>query len=263
MKYFPLQKNGAVPLYVQLAEVIKQNIREGILKEGDLIPSESQLMDAYQISRITVRNAQLRLEYEGEIFKVHGRGSFVASKQLVVIPSPSLTFEEQMRKQGLDVSLHLVEFCDVYPNERVSSELGIAPGGMVTKLKRIIKIGTESIGMKILFVPLDIGENLKGKDLVNISLIDYLNSAPETRIARMEVRVRAAVIEDGDAEVMGVDTNNTVIVRGSIYWNHLRRPVMSGKILYLAQHALIKMEINAESTSSGVCIDDIAVGALR
>ena len=263
MEYFPLKKNGAVPLYVQLAEVIKQNIREGILKEGDLIPSESQLMDAYQISRITVRNAQLRLEYEGEIFKVHGRGSFVAKNQLIVIPSPSLTFEEQMRKQGLDVSLHLVEFCDVYPNEGVSSELEIAPGGMVTKLKRTIKVGTESIGLKVLFVPLDIGRSLKGKDLSKISLIDYLNSTTDTRIARMEVRVRAAVIEDGDAEVMGVDTSSTVIIRGSIYWNHLRRPVMAGKILYLAQHASIKMEINAESAASGVCIDDIAVRALR
>lgn len=263
MEYFPLQKNGAVPLYVQLAEAIRRNIREGILKEGDLIPSESQLMDAYKISRITVRNAQLRLEYEGEIFKVHGRGSFVASKQLVVIPSPSLTFEEQMRKQGFDVSLHLVEFSDVYPNELLRSELEIAPGEKVTKLKRTIKIGNESIGLKVLFVPLAIGKCLEGKDLSKISLIDYLNSSPETRIARMEVRVRAAVIEDGDAEVMGVDTSSTVIIRGSIYWNHLRRPVMAGKILYLAQHALIKMEINAESASSGVCIDDIAVGALR
>jgi GntR family transcriptional regulator len=263
MKYFPLQKNGPVPLYVQLAEAIRRNIREGILKEGDLIPSESQLMEAYQISRITVRNAQLRLEYEDEVFKVHGRGSFVAKKQLVVIPSPSLTFEEQMRKQGLDVSLHLVEFCDVYPNEGVSSELEIAPGGMVTKLKRTIKVGTESVGLKVLFVPLDIGKSLEGKDLAKISLVDYLNSTTETRIARMEVRVRAAVIENGDAEVMGVDTNNTVIVRGGVYWNYLGRPVMSGKILYLAQHALIKMEINAESASSGVCIDDIAVGALR
>ncbi len=116
MKCYPLTKNSPVPLYVQLADVITRDIREGILEAGALIPSESQLMETYQISRITVRNAMLRLEYEGEVFKVHGRGSFVASKRFVEVPSPTASFEEQMRRQGVEISQTLVEFGDVYPN---------------------------------------------------------------------------------------------------------------------------------------------------
>jgi len=257
MKYHPLKKHSPIPLYVQVANVIKRNIREGVLKEGALIPSESQLMKAYQISRITVRNALLRLEHDGEIFKVQGRGSFVADRDPFVITSPFLFFKEEMNKLGIDVSTQLVEFLNVYPTERVRSELKLKPGEMVTKVKRLIKVGSQSIGVRTLFLPLDIGEDLKGKDLTQISLLTYLNSNPQTRIARMEVRIQAAAIGDGDAEVMDVNTDNTVMVRGVIFWSHSGRPVMSGRVVYLAQHAIFKMQLNTDSVPSDISIGEI------
>jgi len=256
MKYFPLEKNSPVPLYVQLADSIKRNIREGILKENDLIPSESQLMEAYKISRITVRNALLRLEHDGDLFKVHGRGSFVAARDQFIITSPFFFFKEEMKKLGIDITDELVEFINVYPTDRVRAELKIKSGSMVTKVKRLIKMGKETIGLRSFFLPQDIGEGLKDHDMERLSLLDYLNGHPETRIARMEVKVQAAVIGDGDAEVMGVDTESTVLVRGVIFWTYSGRPVMSGRVVYLAQHAVFKMALNTDSASLDLSIEE-------
>ena len=257
MYWYPIDKTSSVPLYVQVANIITENIRNGYLPEGTLIPSESQLMDHYNVSRITVRNAMLRLEYQGDIFKVHGRGSFVAPKKFVEVPSPTASFEEQMRRQGITVSQTLIEFSKVFPNEQVKTELRLTRNKMVTKVKRLNKIGSQTIGMDVLFFPQDIGRGLDGKDLSNISLLEYLNSRPETKVAFMEVQVRAAVIEDGDAEVMAVDNSSTVLIRQCVFSNSLGRPVMSGKFIYLSQYALIKMVINAESTSLGVSVGDM------
>jgi GntR family transcriptional regulator len=244
-----------MPLYIQIAEVIKRNILEGHLKIGDLIPSESQLMTTYSVSRITVRNAFLRLAYEGEIFKTPGKGSFVSAKRFEEIPSPSISFETQMQRQGMPISLHLLELCDVYPIERVSRELNLASGEMVTKIKRVIRVKgkvEETIGMKTLFVPLDIGRGLKNIDLVQISLIDYLNSSADTQIGKMEVIVRSAIVEDADAEDMGVDSDSLVLIREGVYWSRLGKAVMCGKVLYLAERTNVKMVIDTESSASSL-----------
>ena len=52
-----LNKNSSVPLYQQLVDEIKSQIDSGILKENDRIMTETELSDAYEVSRITVRKA--------------------------------------------------------------------------------------------------------------------------------------------------------------------------------------------------------------
>ncbi len=256
MKFYDLEKRSPIPLYVQLADIIKRNIREGILKENDLIPSEARLMEKYKISRITVRNALLRLEHDRDIFKVHGRGSFVAAKENIIITSPFYFFKSQMSKLGIDITEELIEFENVYPTERVRSELNLKPDELVTKVKRIMKMGNESIGLRSFFVPHKFGNKMRYDDVENRSMLDYLNENPATKIAKMEVKVQAAVIADGDAEVMGVDNNSTVLVRGVIFWTRLGVPIMSGRVLYLAQHAMFKMHLNIETIPMDVSVEE-------
>lgn len=48
-------------------------------KPGDKIPSEPQLVNTYEISRVTVRNAIQQLVNDGVLIKKHGKGTFVKS----------------------------------------------------------------------------------------------------------------------------------------------------------------------------------------
>ena len=61
-----LNKNSSVPLYQQLVDEIKSQIDSGILKENDRIMTETELSDAYEVSRITVRKAISVLVEESE-----------------------------------------------------------------------------------------------------------------------------------------------------------------------------------------------------
>ena len=60
-----IEKTNSTPLYLQLKNKIKKEIRTGILKPGDKIPSETQMQKEYGMSRVTVRNAMAELEVEG------------------------------------------------------------------------------------------------------------------------------------------------------------------------------------------------------
>lgn len=48
---------GAPPLYAQLEQILKQQIECGTYKKGDFLPTEKELMEKYELSRVTVRQA--------------------------------------------------------------------------------------------------------------------------------------------------------------------------------------------------------------
>ncbi len=75
-----------VPVYEQLVDRIKHEIISGGLSEGEALPSVRNLANELKISALTVKKAYDRLEEEGFVITVHGKGSFVAAtdKQLAL-----------------------------------------------------------------------------------------------------------------------------------------------------------------------------------
>jgi GntR family transcriptional regulator/GntR family frlABCD operon transcriptional regulator len=65
--------------YQQVHRELKQRILHGEFGPGAWLPSENELSEAYQITRVTVRQALGALEREGYIERQHGRGSLVRS----------------------------------------------------------------------------------------------------------------------------------------------------------------------------------------
>ncbi|MDR0271613.1 GntR family transcriptional regulator [Paenibacillus sp.] len=65
------------PLYIQIQNHFKQLISSRKLDEDDRIPTEKELIDQFQVSRITVANALADLANEGWIYRIPGRGSYV------------------------------------------------------------------------------------------------------------------------------------------------------------------------------------------
>ncbi|MCH7229606.1 GntR family transcriptional regulator [Glycomyces sp. L485] len=68
------------PLYRQLAAILRARIERGDWQPRTPIPSESQLVDAYGVSRPTVRHAVAVLVDEGLVVTIPQRGSFVVGQ---------------------------------------------------------------------------------------------------------------------------------------------------------------------------------------
>ncbi|MFF4346769.1 GntR family transcriptional regulator [Streptomyces sp. NPDC001530] len=69
------------PAYQQIADDIRQRILDGHYQAGDQLPTESDLMDEYGVSRIVVRNAVQAIENEGLVTKQRGKGTFVREQR--------------------------------------------------------------------------------------------------------------------------------------------------------------------------------------
>ena len=67
----------SLPIFQQIAQIIRNNIIEGIVMEGERVPSENELSSFYNINRATVRKGLQTLADEGIIYKKRGIGMFV------------------------------------------------------------------------------------------------------------------------------------------------------------------------------------------
>ena len=77
-----LDKNSPIPLYFQLEEILKERIETGELKPGDLLSSEKELSEKYQISRPTIGQALRGLVNEGLLYREKGKGTFIAKPKI-------------------------------------------------------------------------------------------------------------------------------------------------------------------------------------
>lgn len=88
-----------VPIYEQIMEQIKTQIRDGSLRENDSLPSVRALSKELKISALTVKKAYDHLESEGFTVTVHGKGTYVAAA------NPELLLEEQKKEIEADLEL--------------------------------------------------------------------------------------------------------------------------------------------------------------
>jgi GntR family transcriptional regulator len=69
-----------VPLYTQLADILRDMITSGELRPRSPLPSESYLQQEQGVSRGTVRTAVAVLRDEGLVVTIGGRGTYVKAR---------------------------------------------------------------------------------------------------------------------------------------------------------------------------------------
>jgi len=69
---------GPVPVYIQVAAILRRRIQKGQLGPDDRLPSESELIEQFGVGRKTARSAVKVLRDEGLVYTISQRGSYVA-----------------------------------------------------------------------------------------------------------------------------------------------------------------------------------------
>lgn len=116
---------------------IIDKINNGIFKAEQALPTENQLAEIYDCSRVTVRQALSNLAYRGYIKKVQGSGSYV-NKSTAIQRTPFLeSFTHDMQKQGKVPTTKIMSFSIVEASNTFSRILGIAPHDQIFYIERL------------------------------------------------------------------------------------------------------------------------------
>lgn len=127
----------ALPLYVQIANELRQNIAESVYRLGDRLPTEAELSIRFGVNRHTLRRAVEILRQEGLVRIDRGRGTFVASAPISYPIGKRVRYNEALKAQGLKVSHKLLSVTELLANQAIAKHLETTIGNPVIFLERL------------------------------------------------------------------------------------------------------------------------------
>ncbi len=137
-----LEHDRPMPLYLQIKGWIQEQIRQEVWPEHYKLVNEIDLADGLGVSRGTVRRAISELINEGMLVRIHGRGTFVASKRLEQpLAERLVAFSEDLISRGIPFETQVLVQSVIQPSERIASLLSVRPGGKVFFLQRVRCVG--------------------------------------------------------------------------------------------------------------------------
>jgi GntR family transcriptional regulator len=227
-----LNKHSPVPLYYQLAEHIREQIRSGGLRPGDQLPSERLLSERHAISRMTVRQAVAYLVREGALTARHGLGTFVAEPKLTYDALHLLGFtEEIMRRGGTAVSRVLEQGRAALP-AGVAEGLELPAGEAAIRLVRLRLSGETPLLLETTYVPAALCPGLENEDLAAQSLYAVLEARYGLRLTRARYRLEATVANSYEAELFGVPAGAAMVLLEGVAYDERGRSAEYFKAIY-------------------------------
>ncbi len=123
-----------------LRDDIARMISEDGLVPGDRLPTETQLAERFGLARSTVREALKRLEEEGLVDAVQGKGRFVSAVAAAIVERPITRYEgvtEMLGRLGHDVTTSVFSVSEVPADATQAQSLHVTEGTPLIRLARL------------------------------------------------------------------------------------------------------------------------------
>lgn len=147
------------PLYVTISDLIKKQIDSGYYIANQQLPSESEIQQQFNVSRVTVRAAYKRLNDMGIIRTAQGKGTFVNT-----IRDDDWSwmrhFTSEVRALGHEPSSVILIFKQIQPDVEISEKLNLSIKDDVFYLKRLRCVDNYPVWLTKSYIPVEIAESL-------------------------------------------------------------------------------------------------------
>ncbi|HEY0697178.1 MAG TPA: GntR family transcriptional regulator [Micromonospora sp.] len=219
MTYRRLTRDGGEPLWMQLMRTLRGQIEAGEIGPDQPLPSEAELTDIYGVSRTVVREALRELVQQRMIYKVKGRGAFVAPRktELRFVGSVSGSADD-LRESGRRVSTHTVAQSLGEASRREAELLQISQGDPVVRLRRLRSVDGQPWLLVDTALPAALVPGLERAVLENQSLYDVLRRRYGLKVSAADRWIEAVFPEPGDAELLEVTTSTPLLGIESVAW---------------------------------------------
>lgn len=124
-------------LVARAREDLARRIRDGEFKPGQQLPSEPDLARAYDVSRVTMREALKGLQQEHLVYAVHGRGTFVADTPITRPVTRLQSVTELVADLGYTMTTRVLDVRDEGASGAAAAALGVAEGTPLVRLERL------------------------------------------------------------------------------------------------------------------------------
>ena len=225
---------GRQTKYDWLCDELMREIGEG-MDSGAPLPSERELMERYEVSRVTVRSAIGRLVDDGVVYRVQGAGTFVAEPGKITKSLAMTSFSEDIRARRMRPGGQVLAIGITEADVPVARDLGLAPGSPVVHLERLRTADGEPMCLENTWLPQElvpdlVEDGLDGRDASLYALLDELGIVLE----RADQRVRGTVVNKREAGLLDVPPHSPALDVGRVAYDRKDRAVERARSIYRA-----------------------------
>lgn len=258
MKKVPLPQSGA-PLYVRLKEALRESMASG-MSPGDRLPSESEIVQMYDVSMTTVRLALGALSNEGVIVRKQGKGSFLAQPKQTVPYFGSFT--DEMAAKGRTLSTDLVSFEVLEADPRVSTRLGLKRSEPVYKIRRVRLVDGSPLCYQVSYLPAAVLPGLSEADVTSGSLHQRLGELLDGNFDDADEHVEVLLADPYRAELLKIPSGSAVLLIERLLYDGRGVPTELSRSFYGGHAVRLQLRTHlhaaAESPRSDVQLDEKA-----
>jgi GntR family transcriptional regulator len=245
-----LQANSPLPMYTQLKEILKTRILEGTYLPNQQMPSESELITSFGVSRITVRHALGELQSEGLIFRVHGKGTFVSRPRAFQDLGSLRGFGTAMRQMGYETHSKVLSIRTIRPPQHVQEKLCLAKGGKVTELQRLRFLNREPISIDVSYLPSTLGARLVKEDLANNDVFTIMENNFQLALGHADLQISATIVEESMARRLRVEEGAPVLFIERVIHTRDGAPLEYEQLYYRGDAFQFKVRVDRNTTQA-------------
>lgn len=213
------------PLYVQLKQIIQEDISRGKYKAGEQLPPESELCDVYGVSRITARRAISDLVEEGILHRQQGKGTFVKEtkfkRELISVGG----FSELTMESGKKPNSQILSTAVIPADEHLAEVFELQEGESLLKLHRILYIDNEPLFLETSYYPLNILPDLEKHIGESHSTYDILRKRYNIKFTRSLKTLEVVFASEYEAGILHCDRGAPLFAIEKRSYDEENRPV--------------------------------------
>jgi len=206
--------NDLVPVYQQIKEIIKRRIADGVYGPTEKIPSESEFVKEFGVSRLTIRQAIGIMVQEGLLVSKRGAGSFVTTDRMTLknlsrrfcAAIEDLSYHREKLK-----TLH-AEMALVRPSPVIRQKLNL--GKEEEKVVEVTRVryaeGTSTVVIRS-YLALKYGQRLDEKRLKKALIMELLETDAGIVLKRVHQSMEATFAEKNVANLLGIPSGSPLL----------------------------------------------------
>jgi len=204
-----VDKNLNIPLYIQLANAIREMIEVEDLVEGDYLMPERELCELQGVSRMTANKAIAILVMEGLLVRHQGKGTIVASKR------PISRYQSlETNTDDILVTKEVLSFLKTPITKWIKQKLKIesdSDSDLIYKIRRIRYLNGEPLALESIYLDAHKCPGLSEQLVKETSLSDLYKKRYNYQLAQSEQVIRPVLLNADQAELLGQSENDLAL----------------------------------------------------
>ncbi len=237
-------RNSPIPVYQQIASDILSRICQEEWSIGDKMPSENELTEEYDASRVTIRQALDKLKADGLIDKQRGRGVFLTAypnrvRMELFLPEIGVKRKSNVQSNNPQLSVITQASAQIYNN------LSLTPGTPLVYLERPFLDGDIVVGINRAWFPYDLVPEMERLGLIDNSISKTLQDRYNIDFNSVENYMESVMLDAVSADQFGTVCPAPGLKVISLYTMKGGRPVEFAITLWNGQNTQFHVGISS------------------